>query len=62
MSFRIGLAVLCPSHPSAGVPADRISWLRSGRKVFPTDLREDDPGFDGTRFAREYRRTRLQTA
>ena len=58
-----------PPIPSAGLiepelaaMAARISWLNHGQKVFLTDLREDDPGFDGTQFAREYRRTRLAAA
>ena len=42
--------------------AARISWLNQGQKVFLTDLRLDDPGFDGTQFALEYRRSRLKAA
>ena len=46
-------------EPELAAMAARISWLNHGQKVFLTDLREDDPGFDGTQFAREYRRSRL---
>ena len=46
-------------EPELAAMAARMSWLDHGRKVFLTDLREDDPGFDGTQFALEYRRSRL---
>jgi hypothetical protein len=39
--------------------AARVSWLNNGQKVFLTDLRSDDPGYDGTQFALEYRRARM---
>ena len=49
-------------EPELAAMAARISWLNQGQKVFLTDLRLDDPGFDGTRFALEYRRSRLKAA
>lgn len=49
-------------EPELAAMAARISWLNGGQKVFLTDLREDDPGYDGTQFAIEYRRTRLEAA
>jgi hypothetical protein len=45
-------------EPEFAAMAARISWLNNGQKVFLTDLRGDDPGYDGTQFAREYRRDR----
>lgn len=39
--------------------AARRSWLSGGGEVFLTDLRQDDPGYDGTQFALEYRRARM---
>ena len=41
--------------------AARRSWMLGGATVFLTDLRQDDEGYDGTAFAREYRRSRLGT-
>ena len=49
-------------EPELAAMAARISWLNHGQKVFLTDLREDDPGFDGIQFAAEYRRARLAAA
>ncbi|MBO4631388.1 MAG: Gfo/Idh/MocA family oxidoreductase [Lentisphaeria bacterium] len=49
-------------EPELAAMAARISWLNHGQKVFLTDLRQDDPGFDGTQFALEYRRSRLNAA
>ena len=46
-------------EPELAAMAARISWLNNGQKVNLTDLRLDDPGFDGTEFALEYRRTRM---
>ncbi len=46
-------------EPELAALAARQSWLNGGQKVFLTDLRHDDPGYDGTAFAREYRRSRL---
>ncbi|MCF6174394.1 MAG: Gfo/Idh/MocA family oxidoreductase [Victivallaceae bacterium] len=46
-------------EPELAAIAARQSWINDGQKVFLTDLRQDDPGYDGDQFAREYRRTRL---
>ena len=46
-------------EPELAAMAARVSWSRNGRKVYLTDLRHDDPGYDGTQFAREYLRARL---
>ena len=46
-------------EPELAAMAARISWLNNGQKVFLTDLRQDDPGYDGTQFAMEYLRARL---
>lgn len=49
-------------EPELAAMAARMSWMNNGKKVYLTDLRCDDAGFDGTQFATEYRRTRLQAA
>lgn len=49
-------------EPELAAMAARISWLNHGQKVYLTDLRLDDPGYDGMQFAREYRRARLEEA
>lgn len=46
-------------EPEQAAMAARISWMNNGKKVFLTDLRQDDPGYDGDRFAEEYRRARM---
>ena len=46
-------------EPELAAMAARVSWLNHGEKVFLADLRSDDPGYDGTQFAREYRRARM---
>ena len=46
-------------EPELAAMAARISWMEGGRKVFLTDLRRDDSGYDGTQFAAEYRRARI---
>ncbi|MFA7230538.1 MAG: Gfo/Idh/MocA family oxidoreductase [Victivallaceae bacterium] len=46
-------------EPELAALAARTSWLNNGQKVFITDLRQDDSGYDGDQFAREYRRARL---
>ena len=46
-------------EPELAAMAARVSWLNNGQKVFLTDLRSDDPGYDGTQFALEYRRARM---
>ncbi len=45
--------------PELTAIAARMSWLNNGAEIFLTDLRADDPGYDGTQFAIEYRRARL---
>lgn len=45
-------------EPELAAMAARVSWLNNGQKVHLTDLRQDDPGFDGTQFALEYRNSR----
>ena len=49
-------------EPELAAMAARISWLNRGQKVFLTDLRQDEPGYDGTQFAKEYLRARLAAA
>jgi hypothetical protein len=39
--------------------AARQSWQQEGRRVFLSDLRLDDPGYDGAAFAAGYRLQRL---
>ena len=46
-------------EPELAAMAARVSWLNNGQKVFLTDLRSDDPGYDGDQFALEYRRARM---
>jgi Oxidoreductase family, NAD-binding Rossmann fold len=46
-------------EPELAAIAARQSWLNDGQKVFLSDLRQDDPGYDGDQFALEYRRARL---
>jgi virulence factor len=41
-------------EPELAALAAQRSWL-SGGEVLLTDLRQDDPGYDGTRFTAEYR-------
>ena len=48
-------------EPELAAIAARMSWLNNGAKVFLTDLRSDDPGYDGAQFATEYRRTRINS-
>ncbi|MCK5844253.1 MAG: Gfo/Idh/MocA family oxidoreductase [Victivallales bacterium] len=45
-------------EPELAAIAARESWMNNGRKVFLSDLRLDDPGYDGAMFAAEYRRAR----
>jgi len=45
-------------EPELTAIAARMSWLNNGAEVFLTDLRQDDPGYDGTQFAIEYLRAR----
>lgn len=40
--------------------AARDSWLHDSGKVFLTDLPQDDPGYDGARFAADYRRAKTE--
>ena len=46
-------------EPELAALAARRSWLNHGQVVFLTDLTQDDPGYDGTQFAVEYRRGRI---
>jgi hypothetical protein len=46
-------------EPELAALAARASWLNSGQEVFIDDLRLDDPGYDGTKFALGYHRARL---
>ncbi len=45
-------------EPELCALAARQSWLQGGAEVGLTDLRLDDPGYDGALFARGYRRQR----
>jgi hypothetical protein len=45
-------------EPELAAMAARISWMNNGQKIFLADLRSDDPGYDGTQFAIEYKRGR----
>jgi len=45
-------------EPELMALAARQSWLNHGQEVFLTDLRTDDPGYDGGAFAAEYRRAK----
>ena len=49
-------------EPELAAMAARMSWMNGGKKIFLTDLRLDDSGFDGDRFAAEYRRARIEAA
>ena len=46
-------------EPELIAVAARESWRGGGGEVFLTDLRQDDPGYDGTQFAIGYRRARM---
>ena len=46
-------------EPELGAMAARMSWMNGGAEIFLTDLRQDEPGYDGTQFAIEYRRSRM---
>jgi hypothetical protein len=46
-------------EPELTALAARMSWMNGGAEIFLTDLRLDDPGYDGRQFAEEYRRARL---
>lgn len=46
-------------EPELAALAARTSRLHGHAEVLLTDLRQDDPGYDGSLFAREYRRSRL---
>lgn len=60
MTFRLGLVGLCVHlEPELAASATRASWLNHGQEVFLDGLRLDAPGYDGTQFAREYRRARM---
>jgi hypothetical protein len=40
--------------------AARMSWMHSGARIFLSDLRHDDAGYDGAAFAQSYRLQRLR--
>jgi len=46
-------------EPELAALAARMSWMSKGQQVFLDDLGLDDPGYDGTQFALEYRRARI---
>jgi len=46
-------------QPELAALAARQSWQQEGRRVFLSDLRLDDPGYDGAAFAAGYRLQRL---
>jgi hypothetical protein len=46
-------------EPELAALAARQSWQQNGAEIQLSDLRLDDPGFDGRQFAEEYRRARL---
>ena len=54
------LPMSCILEPELAAMAARISWLNNGQKVFLTDLRHDEPGYDGAEFALGYRRSRMK--
>ena len=45
-------------EPEFAALAAIISWQNNGKEIFLTDLGEGEPGYDGTQFAKEYRRER----
>jgi hypothetical protein len=49
-------------EPEFTAMAARQSWMNNGQKVFLTDLHQDMKGYDGSQFAREYRRSRISKA
>lgn len=46
-------------EPEFAAMAARLSWMHNGDRVFLSDLKSCKDGYDGTQFAREYRRARL---
>ena len=46
-------------EPEMAALAARQSWLNGGKTIYLSDLKHNDEGYDGTQFAREYRRARL---
>lgn len=48
------------AEPELAAMAARMSWMNNGQEIFLTDLRLDDSGYDGTQFALEYRRARME--
>jgi hypothetical protein len=54
------LPMSCILEPELAAMAARISWMNNGQKIFLTDLRQDEPGYDGTEFALSYRRSRMK--
>ncbi|OQA88681.1 MAG: hypothetical protein BWY31_00279 [Lentisphaerae bacterium ADurb.Bin242] len=49
-------------EPELLAMAARKSWENGGAEMFLRDLRPDDPGYDGHKFAAEYRRSRFPEA
>lgn len=46
-------------EPELAAIAARASWMRHGANIFLTELRMDDPGYDGYAFAAQYRRSKM---
>jgi hypothetical protein len=46
-------------EPEFAAIAALQSWTNNGQKFFLTDLHQDMKGYDGSQFAREYRRSRI---
>lgn len=49
-------------EPELVALAAKSSWLNNGKKIFLTDLRIDDAGYDGDMFVAEYCRSRIKAA
>ena len=49
-------------EPELVAMAARMSWMNDGQRCYLSDLRLDDPGYDGAAFAAEYRLQRLAAA
>ena len=48
--------------PERTAMAAKMSWQNDGQEIFISDLPSDFEGYDGTQFAQEYRRARMETA
>ena len=42
-------------EPELTAIASRMSWISNGKRIFLSDLRIDDSGYDGQAFSEEYR-------